>query len=114
MLASLLLGGLLTGCGAVHHVPSGDPLDVSVTEWRITPDDVHAAAGSLLIVVHNSGRLAHNLVLSRDGVRVSATPTVLPGQNADMLATVQRGSYQLQSSLVDDEATGVYGTLHVG
>jgi len=31
-----------------------------------------------------------------------------------VLATVQKGSYQLLSSMVDDQATGVYGTLNVG
>ena len=114
MLATVLLGGLLTGCGAVDHVPSGDSLDVSVNEWRVTPNNVDAHPGALLIVVHNSGRLAHNLVLSRGGVRVAATPPILPGQNADMLATVQKGGYQLLSSMVDDQATGVSGTLNVG
>ena len=53
-------------------------------------------------------------MLSRDGVRVSSTPPIMPGQNADLEATVQKGSYQLLSSMVDDEATGVYGTLNVG
>jgi len=114
MLATVVLGVLLTGCGAVHHVPSGGSLDVSVNEWRVTPKNVDAHPGTLLIVVHNSGRLSHNLVLSRDGVRVAATPPILPGQNADLLATVQKGDYQLLSSMVDDQATGVYGTLNVG
>ena len=38
----------------------------------------------------------------------------MPGQNADLETTVQKGSYQLLSSMVDDQATGVYGTLNVG
>jgi hypothetical protein len=70
--------------------------------------------GSLLIVVHNSGRLAHNLVLAHDGVEVSATPPIMPGQDADLQTTVQKGSYELLSSMLDDQATGVYGTLNVG
>jgi hypothetical protein len=113
-LAALLVGGLLTGCGATHHPSAPDALNVSVNEWRVTPENAGASPGTLLIVVHNSGRLAHNLVLSRDGVRVSSTPPIMPGQNADLEATVQKGDYQLLSSMVDDEATGVYGTLKVG
>ena len=113
-LAALLVGGLLTGCGASRHEPASGALNVSVNEWRVTPESAEASPGALLIVVHNSGRLAHNLVLSRDGVRVSATPPIMPGQNADLEATVQKGSYQLLSSMVDDQATGVYGTLNVG
>jgi hypothetical protein len=113
-LAALLCGGLVSGCGAAHHASARDALNVSVNEWRVTPENAGASPGTLLIVVHNSGRLAHNLVLSRDGVRVSSTPPIMPGQNADLETTVQKGSYQLLSSMVDDEATGVYGTLNVG
>jgi hypothetical protein len=113
-LAALLVGGLLTGCGAAHHSSRDGTLNVSVNEWRLTPGTADAGPGPLLIVVHNSGRLAHNLVLSRGGVRVSFTPPIMPGQSAELGTTVQRGSYQLLSSMVDDQATGVYGTLHVG
>ncbi len=113
-LAALIAAGLLGGCGAAHHAPARGALNVSVNEWRVTPENTDARPGALLIVVHNSGRLAHNLVLSRDGVRVSFTPPIMPGQDADLEATVQKGRYQLLSSLVDDQATGVYGTLNVG
>jgi hypothetical protein len=113
-LAALVLGGLLTGCGGGHHTTRRGALDVSVNEWRLTPGSADASPGPLLIVVHNAGRLAHNLVLSRDGVRVSFTAPIMPGQDADLEATVQKGSYQLMSSMLDDQATGVYGTLTVG
>jgi hypothetical protein len=113
-LAALLVGGLLTGCGAAHDTPRNGALNVSVNEWRVTPETAHAGPGPLLIVVHNSGRLAHNLVLTRDGVRVTSTPPIMPGQSSDLETTVQKGNYQLLSSMVDDEATGVYGTLDVG
>jgi hypothetical protein len=113
-LAALLVGGLLTGCGAVHHASAGDALNVSVNEWRLTPENADARAGPLMIIVHNAGRLAHNLVLSRDGVRISFTAPIMPGQIADLQTTVEKGSYQLLSSMVDDQATGVYGTLNVG
>jgi hypothetical protein len=113
-LATLLLGGVLTGCGAGHDTSHGDALNVSVNEWRVTPEHADVGPGPLLIVVHNAGRLAHNLVLSRDGVRVSFTAPIMPGQNADLQTTVQKGSYQLLSSMVDDSATGVHGTLNVG
>jgi hypothetical protein len=113
-LVALLVGGLLSGCGAGHHTSAGDTLNVSVNEWRLSPDNADASPGPLLIVVHNSGRLAHNLVLSRDGVRVSFTAPIMPGQNADLETTVQKGRYELLSSMLDDQATGVYGTLKVG
>jgi hypothetical protein len=114
LLAALLIAGLVSGCGATHHVRSGDTLDVAVNEWRVTPGDVDAQSGPLEIVVHNSGRLAHDLVISHDGVRVAATPPIMPGQDADLFASMGNGSYLMYSSMVDDQATGVYGTLHVG
>jgi hypothetical protein len=113
-LAAIVVGGLLTGCGAGHHASADGTLDVSVNEWRLTPENTVARPGALLIVVHNAGRLAHNLVLSHDGVRISFTAPVMPGQNADLETIVQKGSYELLSSMLDDQATGVYGTLKVG
>ena len=114
LLAALLVGALVSGCGATHHVPSGGTLDVSVNEWRVTPGNVDAQAGVLEIVVHNSGRLAHDLVISHDGVRVVATPPIMPGQDMEVSASVGKGSYLMYSSMLNDQATGIYGTLHVG
>jgi hypothetical protein len=114
LLAALLTGGLVSACGTTHRVGRGATLDISVNEWRVTPDDVDAPTGPLELVVHNSGRLAHNLVISHDGVRVAATAPIMPGQSADVFASMDGGSYTMYSSMVDDQATGVYGTLHVG
>ena len=114
LLAALLVAGLVAGCGTSQHVRSGGTVNVSVNEWRVTPDDVDAEAGPLVIVVHNNGRLAHDLVISHDGVRVAATAPIMPGQDADLFASVGKGSYLMYSSMVDDQATGIYGTLHVG
>ena len=114
LLAALLIGAVLGGCGAAHHVAGGGTLHVSVNEWRVTPGHIDAGPGGLEIVVHNSGRLAHNLVISHDGVRVAATLPIMPGQDADVFASIGKGSYLMYSSMLDDQATGVYGTLHVG
>jgi hypothetical protein len=115
LLAALLTGALVAACGATHRVRSGGTLDVAVNEWRVTPDDVDARTGPLEIVVHNSGRLAHDLVISHDGVRVAATEPIMPGRSSELfVASIGKGSYLMYSSMVDDQATGVYGTLHVG
>jgi hypothetical protein len=115
LLAALLAAGVVAGCGASAHVGSGGTLNVSVNEWRVTPGNVDAQTGPLEIVVHNSGRLAHDLVISHDGVRLAATPPIMPGQSSDLfVASMTKGSYLMYSSMVDDQATGVYGTLHVG
>ena len=114
LLAALLVGGLLSGCGATHQVRSGGTLNVAVNEWRVTPGNVDAHTGTLEIVVHNSGRLAHNLVISHDGVRVAATAPIMPGASDDLFASMDKGSYLMYSSMLDDQATGVYGKLHVG
>lgn len=113
VVAALLLGGLAAGCGSVHQVASGGSLAVSVNEWRVTPQDVDAHPGALEILVHNTGRLAHDLVISRAGERVTATVPIMPGYSANLLANLSPGSYVMSSSMVDDEATGIYGTLHV-
>src|SRR5690348_17114204 len=57
----------LSGCGHTTTVGAGRTVAVALTEYRVRPQSVQAAAGELTIVVHNYGRLTHNLVVSSQG-----------------------------------------------
>lgn len=104
----------LVGCGHVARVGSGATLQIALNEYRVTPQDVRAGAGLLTIVVHNDGRLTHDLVLTRDGRQTSATEPLAPGQTTVLVATVTPGRYLMASTILSDEALGAYGTLDVG
>jgi hypothetical protein len=105
---------LLTACGATTPVRDGQTLSVSISEYRVAPQSIHAPSGLLTLAVHNNGRLSHDLVISRDGTVQAATPPLSPGQGATLTAVLAPGTYQIASTLNSDEALGVYGTLRVG
>ena len=115
---ALLAAGVVmlttAGCGATTTVGSDGTLRLALGEYRVTPQAVQAAPGTLTIVVHNYGRLSHDLVITLDGVAEAATKPIAPGQRTELEATLPAGRYLMASSLLSDQALGAYGTLNVG
>jgi hypothetical protein len=109
-----LLALAVAGCGHVARVGSGATLQIALNEYRVTPQDVRAGAGLLTIVVHNNGRLTHDLVITRAGLQTAATEPLAPGQTTDLVTTVTPGRYLMASTILSDQALGAYGTLDVG
>jgi hypothetical protein len=103
----------LAGCGHVADVGSDGSLQIALNEYRVTPQDVHARAGTLTLVVHNYGRLTHDLVITRDGRQAAATEPLAPGQTTNLVATLSPGQYLMASTILSDQALGAYGTLKV-
>jgi hypothetical protein len=113
LLAAGLVAASAAGCGAATRIGAGGTLQIALSEYRVTPQDVRAAAGLLTIVVHNYGRLSHDLVISRGGLTEASTKPIAPGQSAELQTTLPPGSYMMASTLLDDQALGAYGTLEV-
>jgi hypothetical protein len=114
VLAPLALAlGLLAGCGHTQVLARGRTLFVALTEYRIAPQDARVSAGPLTMLVHNYGRLAHNLVIGRGGQAAAATRPLQPGQSAELTITLYPGAYQLTSTIQSDQTLGAYGTLSV-
>jgi Cupredoxin-like domain len=114
LLAAGVVAVAAAGCGATTTLSSNNTLQIAVSEYRITPQAVRAGVGTLTIVVHNDGRLSHNLVISRGGVVEASTTPIAPGQWTELVAALQPGRYLMASSLLSDQALGAYGTLDVG
>ncbi len=104
---------LLAGCGATAPVGPGATVQVALTEYRVRPQDVSVRAGTLTIVVHNYGRLSHDLVISANGHPEFSSTTIGPGQSTDLFATLTPGTYLMTSTILADQALGIYGTLSV-
>jgi hypothetical protein len=112
--ATLSLSALgLAGCGHAARVGTDRTLTVGLTEYRVTPQEARLSQGLLTIVVHNYGKLTHNLSVSLDGVPEGATPPIPAGQSADLALQLAPGRYDMSSTLLSDEALGEYGTLTV-
>jgi hypothetical protein len=112
-LLAALPGLALTGCGHVARVGSSATLQVALNEYRITPQDVRAGSESLTIVVHNDGRLTHDLVITQDGRQAAATEPLAPGQTTSLVTALTPGRYLMASTILSDQALGAYGTLDV-
>jgi hypothetical protein len=112
-LSAALLALAVAGCGHVAHVGSGGSLQIALNEYRVTPQAVQTSAGTLTLVVHNYGRLTHDLVITRDGRQAAATEPLAPGQTTDLVTSLTPGQYLMSSTILSDQALGAYGTLKV-
>lgn len=96
---------------------------VSLTEYRLRPDRIVAPAGPVTFVVHNLGRLTHDLVISAPApappagaggaVVVGTTAPIPPGGEATLVVTLPGGDYTLTSTIQTDAALGEHGSLKV-
>jgi hypothetical protein len=111
--ASLVLVLAIAGCSHTRRVGAGRTVQMAVNEYRLNPQSVDASAGVLSIVVHNYGRLTHNLVVSANGQSVAGTTPIAPGQTTELDLDLAPGSYQMASTILSDQALGAFGTLRV-
>ncbi len=112
-IVSLALGWLAAGCSHTRAVSADRTLRVALTEYRLNPQSAHVSSGVVTILVHNYGRLTHNLVVSENGQTIGSTKPVAPGQSAEIDLNLANGSYLMTSTILSDQALGAYGTLTV-
>ena len=112
-LAMAVLVTVLAGCAREQQVGSNRTVQVAVTEYLLRPNDVHASAGPLTIVVHNYGRLTHDLVIAKEGQKQASTGTIWPGQTSELEIDLPKGTYTMASNVVSDQPVGVFGTLTI-
>ena len=113
MVAILALAPALAGCAHTHRVAADGTVQLAVTEYRLNPESIRAGEGVLSIVVHNYGRLTHNLVVTANGQSVAGTKPIPPGQTTELDLNLAPGTYEMASTILSDEALGAYGTLTV-
>jgi hypothetical protein len=109
--ASLCL--VLAACGATKVIGPGRTVQIALSEYRVTPARLTVPAGPVTFLVHNFGRLAHNLAITRDGRIEAETAPIRPGAGAALTIYLAAGSYIIASNLFDDQTLGAYSTLIV-
>ncbi|MDQ6607177.1 MAG: hypothetical protein M3Z06_11600 [Actinomycetota bacterium] len=112
-LASVLIAALAGGCGQAERVGGDRTLEVALTEYRLNPKVATVTPGPLTIVVHNYGRLAHNLVVAQSGQTAGLTKAIQPGQTGLIVLSLTAGTYTMSSTILSDTALGETGTLRV-
>jgi uncharacterized cupredoxin-like copper-binding protein len=113
----------LGGCGDDEVFRTSRPvLQITVDEYRIVPQDIEVRPGRLKLVVHNAGRLTHNLVVQvPDGPDGKPMPipggrvaTTQPGQTAaPVKVTLAPGEYRIVCTIANHDDLGQFGTLKV-
>jgi hypothetical protein len=114
--ATLLMAGVgvaLAACSSTTVVGASRTFEVGVSEYRVAPQEVSVPAGPVTLIVHNFGRLAHNLAITRGGRVEAETTPIQPGSSVALAVDLTAGSYVIASTLFDDQALGAYGTLLV-
>jgi hypothetical protein len=113
VMVAAAIASLLAACGSTVDVGSSRTLTVALDEYRINPQNATVPAGRLTIIVHNYGRLTHNLRIERDGRPAGGTQPIWPGRTATLTLYLVKGSYTMSSGILSDQALGEYGTLTV-
>jgi hypothetical protein len=111
--ALLATSVVVAGCGGTHTVGPHRTVYVALTEYRIAPERVQAHAGPLTIFVENDGQLTHNLSVLHGSHTKGATQPIAPGHRARLMLNLRGGTYVMASTMLSDEALGLYGTLAV-
>ncbi len=104
---------LLAGCHHTLTLGPATPVHVGLTEYHLVPQDVRVPAGTVVVDVHNYGRLTHNLVISVNGKPSGVTRPIPPGRSAVLDVFLAPGKYLIASTILDDVPLGLYGTLTV-
>lgn len=116
---ALIAAAALAGCGAAApvHMP-GRVVRLTLDEYRILPQRVTVAAGTVRVIATNRGRLTHNVVIqstavAADGARrvLGQTPTAFPGQTVTTTVALAPGTYRMVSSIANQKDLGMRGTI---
>jgi uncharacterized cupredoxin-like copper-binding protein len=121
---ALALVPAAAGCGGglSYAKVHGSTIDVRLSEYRITPENVQVHAGRLRIVARNTGRLTHNIAvvqfkrpLAGEVQRTYGKPTrtLFPGETGVTTVTLKPGKYRLVCTIANHDNLGQYGELKV-
>jgi len=113
---------VLGGCGEDKAFETDRPiLRLSLDEYRIIPQDIVARPGRIKIVVRNTGRLTHNLVIQVPPENVDDKPVEVPGARVKSMqpgevappikVTLAPGTYRMVCTIANHDDLGQYGKL---
>lgn len=113
----LALGLLAAGCGGSApggSSTSGKSVDVTLTEYKVSPGQLTLDAGTYSFSANNAGTISHALQLSGNGVdRHTPDFAYSPGRKEGFTATLKPGTYQYFCPVDGHRGLGMVGTLVV-
>lgn len=99
-------------------VGKNQPIALAAKEYSFEPKNVIVNSGTtkpavVRFVLRNSGSLAHDLHVQKDGQDLGGTPIFGPGKTDSGQATLSPGTYQFICTVGDHADLGMKGTLTV-
>ncbi|WP_218156995.1 cupredoxin domain-containing protein [Amycolatopsis saalfeldensis] len=92
---------------------AGEPVKVTLTEFKVSLADQTLPAGTYTFVIDNSGQTAHALeVKGPDGLD-EKTATLRGGQSANLTVTLRQGAYELWCPVGNHKDQGMDTTITV-
>jgi len=90
-------------------------VEVSLSEFRFTPDRIEAPAGRTDFHLTNEGRIGHDFaVLSADGHRrLAQSPLIGPGSITTLAITLAAGTYEVICTQPGHQEAGMQAVLLV-
>jgi manganese oxidase len=114
LLAAVLAFGALLVAADANSKSSAAPtgaVQVTLTEFAVTPEMISAPVGGVLTVVNN-GTTDHNLAITGTDIK---TKMLNPGESANLdLGDLEAGSYDVLCEVSGHSGAGMAGMLHVG
>lgn len=107
-LAGAALATLATGSSA-----AATRVRVTEREYRITLSTSKLQAGKVTFVVHNAGRVSHELAVSGRGLRTVRTPLIRPGATRTLTVRLGGGTFHLWCPVPGHAADGMKAGLSV-
>jgi uncharacterized cupredoxin-like copper-binding protein len=92
----------------------GTQVTVGETEFKLAVSTQSFSPGSYTFKAVNNGRIAHSLEITGPGLSHALTPTLQPGQSADLHVTLQDGSYDLFCPIDSHKSLGMNDEITVG
>jgi uncharacterized cupredoxin-like copper-binding protein len=91
----------------------GETVDISETDFKITPDQVDVKPGSVTFAVSNDGETVHNLEIEGSGVEEELPSDLQPGQSGDLEVELQPGTYEMYCPVSNHLELGMEGEVTV-
>ena len=104
-----------TGSAAGAGSPTAAPVNISETEFKLTPSTAQLdKGGTVAIEVKNEGSTAHALEVEGPSGEVK-TGTIAPGKTATLQADLSKpGSYEMYCPIDGHKGKGMKGEITVG
>jgi hypothetical protein len=103
----------LAGCAHTEALGRARVAQVVLSEYGLSPPALRMGTGPITFVIHDFGRLAHNLAVRRGSRTLAQTPPIRPGMTVTLSVYLRPGTYTLASTLFEDESLGIHGRLTV-